>query len=699
MARSLYIASMAPRAGKSVVTLGLMELLIRRSASVGYFRPVIPTALPDPRITLVRERYQLEPSAEDMYAWTAEEVRDLQAEGRTDEVLERIVADYKELESRCDFVLVDGTDYTGSAAALEFDFNAEVATNIGAPVLALIAGHDLREDDVVGSVRVARESLAAAGCTLAVTVVNRIAPELVDKVEATLDEIEGHEPIYVLPEVPLLGMPTVEEVIEAVGGRDVRGESVDLGREVTAYKIAAMQLPNFLDHVVDGALVVTPGDRSDVILGSLASRLSNSYPDIAGLVLTGGLTPEASVLKLIDGMATSPTPIFSVETDTYETARDVTRVRAVIRPKHERKIATALGLFEEHVDIAELTRRIEVTYSRRRTPLMFEYELIERARADRKRIVLPEGTDDRILTATQTLVRRGVVDVVLLGNASEVRERVSALGLDIGDTPIVDPATSEDLEQYTDTYLELRRHKGIQRDAAHDAMLDVSYFGTMMVYAGAVDGMVSGAAHTTGHTIRPAFEFIKTKPGVDIVSSVFFMCLPDRVLVYGDCAVNPNPDAQQLADIAISSAETAAIFGVEPRIAMLSYSTGESGKGSDVETVREATGIVRERRPDLEVDGPIQYDAAVDVSVGQSKMPGSKVAGRATVFIFPDLNTGNNTYKAVQRSAGVVAIGPVLQGLNKPINDLSRGALVADVVNTVAITAIQAQQAQDKDAT
>jgi phosphate acetyltransferase len=291
------------------------------------------------------------------------------------------------------------------------------------------------------------------------------------------------------------------------------------------------------------------------------------------------------------------------------------------------------------------------------------------------------------------LIRRGVVDLTLLGNEARVRTHVGSLGLNLGDVSIVDPASSPLLEDYARRYHELRKHKGVTAELARDVMLDVSYFGTMMVYTGAVDGMVSGAAHTTQHTIRPAFEIIRTRPGVSIVSSVFFMCLPDRVLVYGDCAINPRPNAEQLADIAISSAETAQTFGIEPRVAMLSYSTGESGKGTDVEAVRTATQIVRERRPDLKVDGPIQYDAAVDASVARTKLPGSEVAGQATVFIFPDLNTGNNTYKAVQRSAGALAIGPILQGLNRPVNDLSRGCLVDDVVNTVLITAIQAQVA------
>jgi phosphate acetyltransferase len=322
---------------------------------------------------------------------------------------------------------------------------------------------------------------------------------------------------------------------------------------------------------------------------------------------------------------------------------------------------------------------------------MFEYGLLERARSNQKHIVLPEGNDDRILRAAHTLLARDVAKLTILGETFEVRSRAIELGLDISQAEVLsshDPVLGL---KFAEEYARLRAHKGVSLDQARETVADVSYFGTMMVHMGLADGMVSGAMHTTAHTIRPGFEIIKTKPDVNVVSSVFLMALQDRVLVYGDCAVIPDPDASQLADIAISSTETALQFGIDPRVAMLSYSTGESGSGADVDKVREATALVRSRRPDLLVEGPIQYDAAADAAVGASKMPGSEVAGRATVFIFPDLNTGNNTYKAVQRSAGAVAIGPVLQGLNKPINDLSRGALVQDIVNTVAITAIQAQ--------
>jgi phosphate acetyltransferase len=441
-------------------------------------------------------------------------------------------------------------------------------------------------------------------------------------------------------------------------------------------------------------VVIAGGDRADVVLGCLASVRSEAFPNIAGIVLTGGLEPPEPVTRLINGLRRPAVPVIGVAGDTFTTATRVDALGGAIKAGDERKIATALGLFEEHVELPELAERIQVSHSPRVTPLRFEYELIERAKVSRQHIVLPEGTDERILRAAEILLRRRVVDLTLLGDPAEIQESASTLGVHLEGAQIVDPLTSEWRSSFADTYLQLRKHKGVTEDRAHDAMGDVSYFGSMMVYQGKADGMVSGAAHTTAHTIRPALEFIRTREGVSVVSSVFLMCLRDRVLVYGDCAVNPNPSSEQLADIAISSAETAVIFGIDPRIAMLSYSTGASGSGEDVARVREATEIVRSRRPDLMIDGPIQYDAAVDARVASKKLPDSEVAGRATVFIFPDLNTGNNTYKAVQRSAGAVAIGPVLQGLNKPVNDLSRGCTVSDVVNTVAVTAIQAQSTE-----
>jgi phosphate acetyltransferase len=455
--------------------------------------------------------------------------------------------------------------------------------------------------------------------------------------------------------------------------------------------VAAMQIGNFLDYIEKGSLVVTPGDRSDIIVSALASRLSAAYPDIAGILLTGGIRPDRNVARLVEGWTGVPVPVLLGKEATFQTARRLYNMYGKIEPDNQKKIASALGVFEENVDTVEMRSRLNTRKSTKVTPQMFEYSLIEKAKAHRQHIVLPEGSDERILRAADILVRRGVVDLTILGDIPTIQSKISQMGLNLESVQLIDPSKSPDLEEYIETFHELRKSKGVSRELACDCMMDPTYFGTMMVYLGKADGMVSGAINTTAHTIRPALQIIKTKPGISIVSSVFFMCLKDRVLVFGDCAVNPNPNPQQLAEIAINSAETARVFGIEPRVAMLSYSTGDSGAGSDVDLVIEATRIARERAPELLIEGPIQYDAAIDPEVAQKKLPDSPVAGRATVFIFPDLNTGNNTYKAVQRAANAVAIGPVLQGLKKPVNDLSRGCLVPDIVNTVAITAIQAQ--------
>ncbi|OIP90721.1 MAG: phosphate acetyltransferase [Syntrophobacteraceae bacterium CG2_30_61_12] len=696
MSKSLYVAAMEPSSGKSVIVLGVMELLSRRIRRIGFFRPVIRSAFEhDRELHLILSRYGSHLKYGEMYAYTQDEARDLVAAGRYEELLKGVVGRYQAMADRCRFVLCEGTDFSGISQAFDFAFNADVAKNIGAPVLALVSGRNRSLDEIADAARVARQSFEEHGCTVVATVVNRVEPDPREAVGVALEPAARDDgSIYVLPEDPALARPTVGEIAGALDARVLEGNADQLNREVHALLIAAMQLPNFLDHVREGALIITPGDRSDIILGSLASALSDTYPNIAGIMLTGGLVPERQIQQLIAGAKRTLTAILAVETDTYTTAMKASAIQARITPTNQRKIAAALGLFEAHVDGAALSDRITSIRSVRITPIMFEYRLIERAKSGRRHIVLPEGTEPRILRAAEILLRRDVADLTLLGDSDAIQLQAGSLGLDLSGARMVDPARSEWLETFADAYHELRRHKGISRAMARDAMTDMSYFGTMMVHRGLADGMVSGAVHTTGHTIRPSFEIIKTRPGCSIVSSVFFMCLADRVLVYGDCAVNPNPNSEQLADIAVSSAETARMFGIEPRIAMLSYSTGESGAGKDVDAVREATRIVRERRPDLMVEGPIQYDAAVDASVARTKMPESAIAGRITVFIFPDLNTGNNTYKAVQRSAGAVAIGPILQGLNKPVNDLSRGCTVTDIVNTVAITAIQAQEAK-----
>lgn len=693
MSKSLYITSLEPGSGKTIVALGFMEQLSGRLKSVGVFRPVIAEGTgPDRLITFMSDLYHLPIPLADQYGVRMDVALSLLAAGKYDELYTRILERYKTLESRCDFILCIGTDYTGVSTALEFDFNVEVARNLGSILVPIINGQGKDPDAIVLATGTLLEQLETRKCDVLAVIINRIDQGRRERILTGMKQgLPGNRPVYVLPEVPLLERPTVRDIARGLGAELLSGDDLQLDGEIMNVKIAAMELPNFLDHLEEGSLVLTPGDRSDIILGTLAADSSSGYPRVAGMVLTGNLKPAPQIRRLIEGLRSSPVPVLGVGTDTFTTAMNVSGVRPSLSVESKRKIAAALGIIESSVDVPGLLEGAAVTRSGRITPLMFQYELIRRAKQQRKHIVLPEGSEDRILRAAEIILLRDVCDITLLGNPGEVKQKASALGLSLDRARIVDPRTSELLPTFADSYYELRKHKGISQQMARDTMVDVSYFGTMMVHRGLADGMVSGSIHTTAHTIRPALEFVKTKPGISIVSSVFFMCLADRVLVYGDCAIVPEPTAAQLSDIAISSAATAGAFGIEPRVAMLSYSTGESGTGPDVDRVRESTRIVRDRRPDLKIEGPIQYDAAIDATVAKVKMPDSEVAGHATVFIFPDLSAGNNAYKAVQRAANAIAIGPVLQGLKKPVNDLSRGALVTDIVNTIAITAIQAQ--------
>jgi phosphate acetyltransferase len=684
---------MQPRAGKSLVALGLMELVSQRVERLGYFRPIVNgTAASDREIHLMRSRYDLAQSIEASSGGTYDEARALTVAERYDELLERILFRYKELESECDFVVCEGTDFSGVGAAFEFGFNARLAAHLGSPVFFVANGQHGSAEALLEEVQAAKGAFQRAGCSVVASLINRVAPDQIADVKRIIQtRWQSSDPIYAVPSEESLGQPTMAELMRALDGELVFGNESNMQRPTKEVLVAAMELPNVLAQLRPDSVVITGGDRADMLLACLVSVRSAAFPNVAGLVLTGGIELPETVRRLISGLRRSAVPVISVPDDTFRTATRIHTIGGAIYAGDHRKIATALGLFEEHVDRAQLVERIQLSNSTLMTPLRFEYELIERAKASRRRIVLPEPTDERILKAADILLRRKVVDLTLLGDAAEIRELASTLGVRLEGADIVDPLKSERRAAYADTYLQLRKHKGVTADRAYDIMGDVSYFGTMMVHHGDADGMVSGAAHTTAHTIRPALEAIRTADGVSVVSSVFLMCLRDRVLVYGDCAVNPDPTAPQLADIAISSAETAASLGIEPRIAMLSYSTGGSSAGGAVSKVREATEILRTRRPDLKVEGPIQYDAAVDASVARKKLPNSEVAGNATVLIFPDLDAGNNAYKAVQRSAGALAIGPVLQGLRKPVNDLSRGCTVHDIVNTVAVTAIQAQ--------
>ncbi len=688
----IYIMSSEPQSGKTLAVLGIMEALAGRVQRLSVFRPLVREGNEHDRlISLVSTRYSVQGAYEDMYGTTYAHARELLSAGKQEDLYREILERFRRLESTSDIVVCIGTDYRSVSAALELDFNIEVANNLGTPVIPIIKGYKRNPSLIVDMAKVLLYALKEKGIELLSLVVNRVHPDEKENMITALTRAFPEVTVHVLPENPLLDSTSVREIADALNTEMISGDPAWMDGEVKHIKIAAMELPHFLDHIEDGSLVITPGDRSDIILGSLTADMSRNYPRIAGLLLTGGMPPAEQVRRLIDGLDVAPVPILSVRTDTFTTAMNVHAVEPSIVPGNTRKIAVVLGMVESSVDLPALLERIEVARSKKRTPLMFQYDLIERAKQQRRHIVLPEGEEERILRAAELVILRGICDITLLGNPDEIGRKINALGLSLGDVKIIDPASSDLRKQFADAYFEARKHKGISPDMAFDTMSDVSYFGTMMVHLGHADGMVSGSVHTTAHTIRPALEFVKTKPGISIVSSVFFMCFADQVLVYGDCAINPEPTAEQLADIAVSSAETARAFGIEPRIAMLSYSTGESGKGPEVDKVRSATAIAREHRPDLKIEGPIQYDAAVDTDVAKVKLPKSEVAGHATVFIFPDLNAGNNAYKAVQRSANALAIGPVLQGLNKPVNDLSRGATVPDIVNTIAITAIQAQ--------
>ena len=694
MSQNLYVTGAERGSGKSAIVLGMMEFLLGHAGKVGFFRPVISrTHHPDRLIHLIATHYQLDFPYECMYGCKVDEARELLAADRNDELLSRILDKYRRLEAMCDSVLCAGTDYAEAGhSASEFDFNADVANNLSCLIMPVVRGDYRTVAQIIDATSAFKKSLQKRDCDIGAIVVNRVARAQTEDLRQALKcSLRGLIPSYVVMDEPSLAQPTISDIAQTLGAEHIYGEEEQLTREVNDFKIAAMEIPDFLHYIEAGGLIITAGDRADIILASLMSYPSTNYPQISGILLTGGQILAEPVKRLIDGLSSLPFAVLSVPTDTFTTAINVSKVEAKLEPGNTRKLATVLGVIEKSIDLKALEQLLTAAIVTRVTPLMFEHDLIRRAKTERRRIVLPEGSDERILRATEILSLRGVAEIILLGNEEKVREHIEALGLHLEGIEIIDPLTSKLRDDYARTYFKLREHKGISPEMAYDTMADVSYFGTMMVHLGHADGMVSGAVHTTQHTIRPAFEIIKTQPGISIVSSVFIMCLEDRVLVYGDCAVNPDPDAEQLADIAISSAETARMFGIEPRIAMLSYSTGESGKGQAVEKVREATRIAKKRRPDLKLDGPLQYDAAVDASVAKTKLPSSEVAGTATVFIFPDLNTGNNTYKAVQRSANAVAIGPIMQGLNKPVNDLSRGCTVTDILNTVAITAIQAQ--------
>ena len=681
--RSIYIASPEGETGKSTIALGILHRLAAMVPRVGVFRPIARREDTDYILELLLAQSNAGLTYAECVGVTYQRMH-----ADPDAAIADIVDRYHAVAERCDAMVIVGSDYTDVASPTELSVNARIAANLGAPVLLSVRASGRTPDEVAAVIELCQAELALQHTHTAAVVANRCELAKMEAVAAACRDLEPR--VYVLPEEPLLVAPTVAELCAAVQGTLIHGDASLMSREVLDVIVAGMTVDHVLERLTEGVAVITPGDRSDVVLAVASAHAADGFPTLSTIVLNGGLVLNPLIAKLVAGLGLR-LPVIYTDLRTFEAAGAVANTRGRVTAASQRKIDTAIELMDRHVDMDDLITRLAIPIPAVTTPQMFTHQLMDRARADRKRIVLPEGDDDRILKAAGRLLLRGVAELTILGDEVKVRSRAAELGVDLSAATVINPHASDLSEQFAAQYAELRKAKGVTLEQAREIVVDVSYFGTMLVHNGIVDGMVSGAAHTTAHTVKPSFEIIKTQPGVSTVSSIFLMCLSDRVLAYGDCAIVPDPTSEELADIAISSARTAAQFGIDPRVAMLSYSTGESGSGAGVDKVRAATELVRQREPSLLVEGPIQYDAAVDPVVAEAKMPGSPVAGQATVLIFPDLNTGNNTYKAVQRSAGAIAIGPVLQGLNKPVNDLSRGALVEDIVNTVAITAIQAQ--------
>jgi phosphate acetyltransferase len=696
MSKSIYITTNEPHSGKSAITLGMMSMLIGKATKVGYFRPIIEDTEDekiDSHIQTVIDYFKLDIPYENAYAITKSKLIKEKNNGNIDSVIDLIIEKYKVLEDQFDYVLVEGTSFSGEGTTIELDINVLIAKNLGIPVTIVGSGENKSIEELIDTLNLTYSTFRDKDVEVLAIIANKVNTDDKDLINIKLKNTFPDSILkFEIPVVKGLDSPTFKEIIEELDGKLLFGEK-NINNQVDSFSVGAMQLRNYLQHITEKGLVITPGDRADIILGALQANLSVNYPSISGIVLTGGIIPEDTIMKLIEGLS-DIVPIASVEEGTYLIANRIGAIKSKIYADNIKKIETSIQAFQKYVNLDELSEKLVTFEVDGITPRMFQYNLLKQARKERKHIVLPEGNDDRVLIAISRLQEMDVVDLTVIGSKKEIEKRAAELkiNIDYSKLNIVLPNESADYENYSETYYELRKEKNVTLAMAQDLMEDVSYYGTMMVYKGHADGMVSGAAHTTQHTILPALQFVKTRPECKIVSSIFFMCLENRVSIFGDCAINPNPTAEQLAEIAISSADSSIAFGIEPKIAMLSYSSGTSGKGDDVDKVRNATEIVRQKRPDLKIEGPIQYDAAVDITVGKSKLPNSEVAGQASVLIFPDLNTGNNTYKAVQRETGALAIGPMLQGLNKPVNDLSRGCTIDDIINTVIITAIQAQK-------
>lgn len=697
MEKKIFITSTEHRSGKSLVTIGLINALQAMIPTVGYMKPIgqiyIDGSSIDKDASLVKNIFNLSDDDADINPASMDDA--LQDK---EQLFKKIFDSYGRIAKNKDVVVIEGTDYTSTISALEFDINAEIAQNLGAPVLLVAKGGGKTVEEIVLNVSECAESFKEQGCNLIGAVVNRFDmlnfADNMNKLERLL-KAEKIPLFGTILNNPLLSGPRLREVSQTLEA-DILYKGDDLSKVVTDVKVLAMTPENALHYMKDkeGCLLITPGDRIDLIFTVMIAQKSFQYPRFSGVILTGGLLPGENTRKLLDGIADAGLTVLSVKEDTYTTAMNVNRISGELTADDREKLEVVKHTVERYVDVNGIHLELGAVSKEITTPRMFQYRLLEMAKAGKKYIVLPEGGEPRILHASEELLQRGICHICLLGHEDEIMDTARGIGANIEGAKIVDMESIDEktLEDYTDTYYQLRKHKGVTHEMARDQMLDPVYFATMMVYKDHADGFVSGSTHSTAETLGPVLRLIRARKGISLASSVFFMCMPEKVVVFGDCALVENPNAEQLADIAITSAETAMAFGIEPFVAMLSYSTGTSGKGEDVDKVKKAAEIAQKKRPDLAIEGPLQYDAAISAEVARVKITDSKVAGKASVYIFPDLDAGNTAYKAVQRSANVPAIGPIVQGLNKPANDLSRGATVTDIVYTVAVTAVQVQK-------
>jgi len=688
---SIYLSSTDFNSGTIAISLGLMQFLKTKFQRVAFFQPIIKNKN-DNNMNFIKNHFSLNITIEQIYLYELETIEDLLSSGQQDKIISTIIEKFNHLKENYDFILIQGIskEYISS---INSDINLTIAKNLSTIYVNIINGFKKSQHDIIDDIKIESRIIEDEHLHLFCTFINKIDKNIILDTFKEIKKLNLEQDVFCLPFIKEVDNITMSDIYENLNCKLLYGKKSNLNQQIGQIKIVSMQLDNFLNYIENNDLLILSGDRSDIIAGVLLYLKSNNFKQISGILLTGNIQPQGIFNDILNSIDNFPIAILTNPLNTFETMNKVDNLKPKLTHKSYSKISLLLGSFIKHVDHNIIDKQLNIqTDDEIMTPMMFEYNLFNKARTNKKHIVLPESEDDRILRATEIVLNQHIVDITLLGDKDNIDRKSKLLGLDLSKANIIDPKESELTQKFADEFYNIRKHKGILPQSALETMEnEYNYFATMMVHLGYADGMVSGASHTTANTVRPALQIIKTIEGVDIVSSLFFMCLDTNVLVYGDCAINQNPTAQELAQIAISSANTATAFGMEPKIAMLSYSTGASGAGEDVTKVLDATNIVKETVPNILIDGPLQYDAAIDKSVAKKKLPDSKIAGVANVLIFPDLNTGNNTYKAVQRSSGAVAIGPVLQGLKKPVNDLSRGCTVKDIINTVAITAIQAQ--------